>query len=105
MFIVSNTSISKKINEKPEHYVSETSIITAESVEPSTIKTESVKPSIIKTESVPRGKVSSEASVRTPLRVTPNATTWVTLGVEAYAKAVATAALAEFCLMAAIKAS
>lgn len=49
-------SISKKINEKPEHYVAETSIITAESVKPSAIKTESVKPSIIKTESVPRGK-------------------------------------------------
>lgn len=75
MFIVNNMSISKKINEKPEHYVAETSIITAESVEPSTIKTESVKPSIIKAESVPRGKVPSEASVRTPLRVTPNATT------------------------------
>ena len=63
MFIVNNMSISKKINEKPEHYVAETSIITAESVEPSTIKTESVKPSIIKTESVPRGK-STLRSIR-----------------------------------------
>ena len=48
VFIVSNMSISKKINEKPEHYVAETSIITEESVKPSTIKTESVKPSVIK---------------------------------------------------------
>ena len=38
----------EKINEKPEHYVAETSIITEESVKPSTIKTESVRPSIIK---------------------------------------------------------
>lgn len=38
----------EKINEKPEHYVAETSIITEESVKPSTIKTESVKPSVIK---------------------------------------------------------
>lgn len=48
MFIISNTSISKKINEKPEHYVAETSIITEESVKPSTIKIESVRPSVIK---------------------------------------------------------
>ena len=41
-------SISKKINEKPEHYVAKPSIITEESVKPSTIKTESVRPSIIK---------------------------------------------------------
>ena len=75
VFIISNTSISKKINEKPEHYVAKTSIITAESVKPSTITTESVKPSIIKEESVPREKEPSEASVRTPLRVIPNATT------------------------------
>ena len=38
----------EKINEKPEHYVAETSIITEESVKPSTIKTESVRPSVIK---------------------------------------------------------
>ena len=38
----------EKINEKPEHYVAETSIITEESVKPSNIKTESVKPSVIK---------------------------------------------------------
>ena len=38
----------EKINEKPEHYVAKTSIITEESVKPSTIKTESVKPSVIK---------------------------------------------------------
>lgn len=38
----------EKINEKPEHYVVETSIITSESVESSTITTESVKPSAIK---------------------------------------------------------
>lgn len=48
VFIINNMSISKKINEKPEHYVAKPSIITEESVKPSTIKTESVRPSVIK---------------------------------------------------------
>ena len=38
----------EKINEKPEHYVAKTSIITEESVKPSTIRAESVGPSVSK---------------------------------------------------------
>ena len=74
MFNINNTSILKKLTRNLNTMLQDFYTL-IESVKPSTITSESVKPSIIKTESVPREKVSSEASVRTPLRITPNVTT------------------------------